>query len=329
MKTQNSHFTQAFLFICSLLVLGCSKENDEPIVEPDPVYIVSNLDTTIQENPGTGTVLGTLTTDLPGTLTYTSSNAAFDLDLASLEVFVADMSAFDYELNTSVTGTIHLSNGVNTLTSGITINLTDISDAIESILTTSKDSYANASQGDWIEITAEEFEALENQIKEVSYGGTTAEEFIFDDGSTGISRGNDDTAGYTLTNITDATLEEGSYLFAVRFLVGTGTFGVSKGNKVKLSEISVTQGYESIGNPLPERASLEKEVYYVLKGNFTNTSGTAYLAMYFAPKNGASLRDSSGSGYFDGGDLTEFTVAPIEGTTFAYQGLSTTKLQWD
>ena len=329
MKTQNCHFTKAFLFICTVLILACSKENDDaPIVEPDPVYIVSNLDTTIEENPETGTVLGTLTTDLPGTLTYVSSNAAFDLDVASLEVFVADMVAFDYELNTSVTGTITLSNGEDAVSSTITITLTDFVDAIEMLLTTSKDAYTSASPGDWVEITSSEFELLESELEEVKYSGTPVDEYSFTL-PTGVSLGSNDSTGFTIANITDATITPGSYIFAIRFISGTGIFEVTEGNRIKVSETSVAEDYITIGNPLPEKTSSEREVFFVLKGNTTATTTTGHLALYMGPANGVGRKDSSRFFHFGAGDLSMFSADPMEGATYAYQGLSTTKIQWD
>jgi len=330
MKTQNKYLLLPFIF-CLLVLLSCSSDDNdnEVAMMPEPEYSVSDLSETILENPENGTLLGTLSTDLPGTLNFTSSNAAIGFDVASLNVTVADKTAFDYELNTTVIGNLTLSNGTESVTATITITLIDLGDAIEMVLSTSKNAYIAASAGDWIEVTKEEFESLETQIEAISYSGMNEEEFVFENFTTGISLGNNTTLGYTIANSTNATLSEGSYLFAIRFLVGTGIFGISEGNKVKLSETSVTEGYVTIGNALPEKTSEEREVFFVLKKNLIPTVNEGYLALFIAPTNGSARGNFGGSSYFQTGEITEFTRDPLEMITQAYQGLSTTKLQWE
>lgn len=332
MKTQNKYVLLPLIF-CLQFFLSCSSDDADEVAmmpEPDPVYTVTDLDTTIEENPEVGTILGTLTTDLPGSLTFTSSNPALGFDIASLEVTVADKAAFDYESNTSLTGTITISNGEDSVTSSITITLTDFVDAIEALLTTSKDVYVSASSGDWIEVTKDEFEALENQLEEISHSGISQGDYDFDiNTAVGISGGSNDTRGRTVANVSDATLPIGSYLFGIRFYVGTGIFGVCEGNKIKLSETSASEGYIDIGNPLPEKTSTEREVFFILKGNLTATINNGYLAFYYAPKNGGGFKESNEFHYRSLNDATGFFGDPRQGLTYAYQGLSTTKLQWE
>ncbi len=332
MKTQNKYLF-ASLILCLLMLSGCSSDGTDDeiaiVTEPDPEYTVDDLSATIEENPEDGAVLGTLSTDLPGTLSFTTDNPAFGFDPTSLEVTVADRTAFDYELNTSVTGTLTITNGQDSVESIISITLTDFIDAIEGLLSTSKDAYVSASNGDWIEVTKDEFETLESQLQEVTHSGTTPADYDFINTSTGISMGTGDSAGFTLANVSDATLPVGSYLFGIRFFVGTGIFGVCENNKVKLSETNASEGYVDIGNPFPEKTSIEREVFFVLKGNFSATTNIAHLALYFGPANGATRKDSSGFSHLQSGDITDFVNVPTEGSTYAYQGLSTTKLQWE
>ena len=330
MKTQNCNYKKVLVVIFSLLILGCSSDGDDtPTVAPDPVYIVSNLDTTIEENPEAETVLGTLSTDLPGMLTYSSSNAAFDLEISSLEVFVSDRTAFDYELNPEVTGTIILSNGEDSVTATITIKLTDLGDGIANVLTSSKDAYDSALQGDWIEITGDEFALLETQLEAVGYSGLTEEEYAFDGNIAGISRGNSDTQGFSVAYSDGVPITEGSYLFAIRFWTGTGTFGKTAGNLIKISETSETEGYAVVGNPLPEKTSADRELFFVLKRNTVAINGPGHLALHIAPLNGFGFALTNRSGHFAFGDVTEFVSEPRENTLWTYQGLSTTKLQWE
>ncbi|MEX0290516.1 MAG: cadherin repeat domain-containing protein [Flavobacteriaceae bacterium] len=328
MQPQNYHFTKTLLVLCAGFILSCSSEGDDaPMVEPDPIYIVSDLDTTIEENPETGTVLGTLSTDLPGTLTYTSSNTAFDLDVASLEVLVADKSAFDYELNTTVTGTINLSNGEDTVTATITINLTDFEDAIENLLTSSKDAFIAANIGDWIEITEEEFTALETSLEDISYSGVGEGDYP-DDPTTYFSFF-PGPPGSTVANSTDELIPAASYLFAVRMFAGSGIFTNTLGNKIKISETANNEGFQDIGTSLPEHTTVDGKGFFVLKGNTTPTVNSAYLGIYVEDGNGIGAVSNPVDMYFiQHEDATDLSLEST-GFHFSYQGLSTTKLQWE
>ncbi|NAS12009.1 hypothetical protein [Poritiphilus flavus] len=332
MKTQKTLCKRWLIFPFLILALACSSDDSEdeqdPDGNPDPEYTISDLEATIVENPEAGFILGSLTTDLPGSLTHTLSSDAFAFDPATLEVSVADESVFDYELNTVVSGTITVSNGSESLTATITITLTDFVDVIEGLLTTSRDAYLAAEQGDWIEITAEEFESLEEEMEDVSYSGTSKEDYSFPV-LIGTSLGNSDTLGFSITNVTDATMPEGSYLFAIRFFSGSGVFEVTEGNKVRISETGFREGYTAIGNPLPEKTSEDREAFFVLKYNYSPVNTTGYLSMYYAPRNGASRKDSSEAFHFQSGEVEEYVNDPSSGSTYAYQGLSTTTIQWD
>ncbi len=332
MKTQITLPKRWLILPILILALACSSDDSGDEQDPDgnpvPEYSISDLQVTIEENPEAGFILGSLTTDLPGNLTHTISNDALAFDPSTLEVSVADVAVFDYELNTVVSGTITVSNGTESLTATVTITLTDFVDVIESLLTTSKDAYLAAEQGDWIEITAEEFESLEEEMEDVSYSGTSKEDYSFPN-PIGISLGNSDMLGFSLTNVNDATMEEGSYLFAIRFFAGSGVFEVTEGNKVRISETSFAEGYTAVGNPLPEKTSADREAFFVLKFNFSPTTTTGHLSMYYAPRNGATRKDSSGSTHFQSGEVEEYVNDPNDGATYAYQGLSTTTVQWD
>ena len=86
---------------------------------------------TIDENPTTGQTLVTVTgtTDM-GSVTFSLANesvaGAFDLDTSTGELTVSDASLFDYELNTSLTATVNVTNASITQTAIITVNLNDV-----------------------------------------------------------------------------------------------------------------------------------------------------------------------------------------------------------
>lgn len=86
---------------------------------------------TIDENPATGVSLVTVmgTTDM-GSVTFSLANesqsGAFDLNESTGELTVSDASLFDYELNTSLTATVNVTNASITVTAIITVNLNDL-----------------------------------------------------------------------------------------------------------------------------------------------------------------------------------------------------------
>ena len=86
---------------------------------------------TIDENPTTGQALVTVmgTTDM-GSVTFSLANesraGAFDLNTTSGELMVSDASLFDYELNTSLTATVNVTNASITVTALVTVNLNDV-----------------------------------------------------------------------------------------------------------------------------------------------------------------------------------------------------------
>lgn len=329
MKTQNKYLLIPLIFFLQFFH-SCSSDEavDEVTIMPEPVYTVTDLDTTIEENPEDGNVLGSLSTNLPGSLTYTSSNPAFSFDTASREVTVADKAVFDYESNTTLTGTITISNGKDSVTSIITITLTDFVDAIEALLTTSKETYTNAASGDWIEITKDEFETLETNIEAISYSGLAGDLYPEEVSSHGAFNPSSGT-GVTVANQTDAVMPAGSYLFAFRSHIGSGIFTKTEANKLKISEESNSQGFVDIGLPLPQQQELVQEVFFVLKGNLIPTENPAYLALFIKGGNGIGLNKIDDAVYWlDSNDSSNLRREGM-GNRYAYQGLSTTKLQWE
>ena len=94
---------------------------------------VNDFTVTVDENIANGTVIGTVdasVTNSTGTLTYTivnqSVNGALAINANTGELTVADASAFDYETNTSITGTYKASTGTIEEEGSITINLNDV-----------------------------------------------------------------------------------------------------------------------------------------------------------------------------------------------------------
>ncbi|WNB18269.1 BspA family leucine-rich repeat surface protein [Marivirga arenosa] len=92
--------------------------------------------TTINENPSTDQVLGTVTasSDAGATLTYSilsSEDAtAFNINNTTGELSVADPIQFDFETKPKLTASYEVSNGTVRAQSTITVNLNDVAEAI-------------------------------------------------------------------------------------------------------------------------------------------------------------------------------------------------------
>lgn len=109
-------FTWRYIYVLTFLSLvfvaiGCSDDD-----EPAPVITVADFEITLDENPATGTALGTLnvTTD-KGTLAFSlqseSVSGAFAVDAATGALTVLDKTKFDYEVNKTLTAVVLVKNG--------------------------------------------------------------------------------------------------------------------------------------------------------------------------------------------------------------------------
>jgi len=199
-------------------------------------------------------------------------------------------------------------------------------DKLELTLSTSKSVYQNANTGDWIPITQAEYDLLMTNLNNVSKIGI--DENLYPNNSLGISSISNN-SGSTFSNETAATIPKNSYVFAIRFYVGTGIFARSKDNKIKISDTSITEEYIDLGNLLPESTPIDREVFYILKGNTFETKIIGYLAINMRGPNGLSIvQDPS---YISHRGLDDANTLPFESEGFQviFQGLSTTEKQWN
>ena len=199
-------------------------------------------------------------------------------------------------------------------------------DKIETTLTTSKTTYQNANSGDWISITKEEFGDLSSNLLKVSKIGL--EENLYPSNSEGLS-GISNNSGATYSNETTATIPINSYVFAIRFYVGTGIFAQSKDNIIKVSDTNISEGYVNLGNLLPESTPVDREVFYVLKENTIITKSIGYIAINMRSANGLSIIQNDSYLTHRGFDDTVDLPFKIEGVQVVLQGLSTTEKQWN
>lgn len=193
---------------------------------------------------------------------------------------------------------------------------------IESTLTTSKDAFKSANNGDWIEITEEEYNNLATNLSEITKVGTTDVEYSTD--KSGDARG-----AYTRTNHTSsAKIPKNGYVFAFKYKV-IGANGVS-GVKIKQSITANNNGFQDLGKALPPHSGDLKDVFFVLKGNNTSVNDDGYLGFFQPNINGYKVSlfgvDNNGA-YYGAGDNSE-TTGQWSDLSVHYQGLSTTKKQW-
>lgn len=127
MKQQLRTLKLAFL---SMIALSCSK--DDTIQQSEVVNIsVQDLVVTIDENPKTGQVLGTIkATTTSGKLSYKlakeSKEGAFEVNETSGEVTVKKATLFDFETNKQLTATVTVTNGDQSKDSNVEITLKDV-----------------------------------------------------------------------------------------------------------------------------------------------------------------------------------------------------------
>lgn len=303
-----------FIIIAFLTIIVSCTSEDNNNNSPSNTTIEISVD----ENPSSGYLVTTIASHLSGdvsfSLTSESISQAFTLDSNSGELRVAAWQVYDYEVNPIITATVSASNGTDTENKIIIVNLNNTDD-IWFFLNSSKDSYANASAGEWIAITEGEYNNLANNLFEVAKCGSTDSQYNRNDQ---ISY---DSNYYTYANDNGATIAGQSYLFAFKYTCNQDNL---TNTKVKLSSTSVSEGYTDIGSNVPMHNSGEN--YFVLKGNSNPTSETSYMAVsaerfgYFSGTSGFNFK----YGNFDVNEL------PYNWTGIAlYQGLTTTTKQWD
>ena len=225
-----------------------------------------------------------------------------------------------------VTGIVTATNGTESEDFVITVNILD-EDDIASFLTVSLASYQAANNGEWIEVTEEEFDDIANNLLEISYVGTPNGDY----GSITFLNLPNQTYTYlsnrTIANRTP-TMPANEYLFAFRYISGTSS---ANNANVKVSLESNSTGFDTVGTPLPTHG--ENEVFFVLKGSEVQFSEPAYIGMFSEGRIGYNSENSTpGSCYIRSGDrstLADSNGAEILLKLAAYQGLSTPLKQWD
>ncbi len=116
----------AILLMASSLILFSSCNKDKNVYADD-------LSVTMDENPSSGTVVGTVVaTTEKSYITYTLTSSvpagALSIDATTGVLTVDDASLFNYEINPVITASVEADNGKNSDVSSVTITLTDVSE---------------------------------------------------------------------------------------------------------------------------------------------------------------------------------------------------------
>jgi len=298
------------LLVMMIFISSCSDD------DPSPTLDVVDFATTVDENQAANVVLGSVTaTGTDGTFAYSitsqSPGGSLAIDAATGEISVADVSAFDFETNPTITATISVIGNSITETTTATITLNDIDD-LEFLLSDSKTAYTAAADGDWVEITAVEYTTLTTALNEVSkVGGSDDSYNMTPSGRAG---------NFTLTNTAGPVIPMNSYVFAVKYKLDDDD---SSDLRIKQSFNTISEGYSDLGGILTANSAGEN--FMILKGNDSTNSSTGYLAM-FGVEIGYLSANLGGLTYGNGDiNLLERTQS---GSFVFFQGLSTTQKQW-
>lgn len=119
--------TKVVIYTFLLLIYSCSNDDDNAVI-----VSLQDFEVTINENPNSGDVLGTVqsstTASLMFSITSQTPSGALSINESTGELSVADANLFDYESITMITATVNASGASNT--AYVVINLTDIADVL-------------------------------------------------------------------------------------------------------------------------------------------------------------------------------------------------------
>ncbi len=223
---------------------------------------------------------------------------------------------FNYEINSVIIASVEISNGLNTAMADIIINLNNI-DEIEYYLSSSKQSYMDAQNGDWIAITELEYNSLFLALDDVNKVATTDNYYDLNEMTYGAN------SPSTWANDNGTTMPSDSYVFALKYYAFEDNVTTTK---LKQSSTSVSDGYMDLGNPLPLHNSGTN--YFILKGNDIPTSDIGYLAIYSF--NSIGFKPLAESMYVgEPNDVNTILNVNLSNSILLYQGLSTTLKQWN
>ncbi|MEO9870880.1 DUF4493 domain-containing protein [Ekhidna sp.] len=279
---------------------------------------------------------GTVTSDLTGDSLFfdtgetrsgyfTSGPLSIKVDLKYME---PDGSILEKQLTTKITNALPKTNYQLSIDAGVSnsqiqINVDDDADSVDiglnpnilSILTTSKNAYIQALAGEWIRITSQEYSELMNGLQSVTQSG--AIDSLYSNSNLTFPG-----TQFTFVNDIGTTVPSGNYLFAFKYSCNSNVNAFEA--EVKLSESSITDQYQRVGQALPAHQAGEN--FFVLKGSSRRMNSNAHLALYSRSAIGYTLGNTVGRYYYASGNASN--VPTLGNTTLglvlAFQGLSST-----
>ncbi|WP_117880963.1 cadherin repeat domain-containing protein [Aureibaculum luteum] len=326
--------------VLSLTIMSCSSD------DPDSLT-TANITKSIDENAADGAVVATVSgTSNAGTVSFSILNqspaGAMTINATTGDLTVADATIFDFETNPEITAEVQVSTESLIENSSVIINLNDIDD-IEFLLSTSKNTYKNASDGNWVAITAAEYNNLEDKLNEVSRAGASEAEFNSttaseEGGSSSFTVSKNNSGQFISKSVSPSktattTIPNGGYLIAFKYEVNPYGGAITDA-KVKQSSTSNYSGFANIGGSLPSHTSTDAETFYfVLKGSTTATTAVGHMAFYKSSSNSTLFkRISRTSYYYSGSDSNILGSGAFDGggtgIVWLQQGLCTTQKQW-
>ncbi|WP_350285738.1 cadherin repeat domain-containing protein [uncultured Croceitalea sp.] len=315
---------QTYLFWGILVVMtSCSTDDGETTTVED-----TRIKIAYAENPVMGAPIDTISKRIQDardfSLVLQSHKNAFHLDANTGILTVNDPLVFDYETNPLLTAIIEYQTSDGTKELEINVQLENNDDILH-FLSTSQGIYELSSPGDWIMITKEEYETLENNLSEIDYCGTTKEQYdlVISGAPDLVHRGS-----FTVANDNGAEIPAGSYLFAFKYDIIPQVPKINiDDTQIKVSETSVAMGFNDLGGTLPTHSI--GEIHFVLKGNETPLPTIGFLGMY---KDTGVWTNSQFIGevyYYGAGNVSNLDDTVVNQKSFKYQGLATTIKQWD
>ncbi len=318
---------QATLTLCIILFISCGNDDDTDIGPDNSINAQDLISMTIDENPETGQSIGTInaTSNLP--LTFSILEQAFTnaivLNPSTGELTVGDASFFNFEINPAIQGVIEISNGLETISVDLRIDLINRDD-IAFALTDSQQDYTDAQAGDWVEITEDEYERLNQVLIAITKAG------FFEEGPTISPSPN---GVYTLANLDQSpqnrnTMPNNSLVFAFKYYAIDNPLNSDR-HRVKQSSLTNSTGFENIGNPLPPHQRVNGAACFVLKGGEDLiTSNEGFLGFQKSSGSVMGIAIHPGVLLFGLGEVSELNMES-NGDLALYEGLSTTIKQWD
>ena len=304
------------LKLCLLVLLLHSCSDDD--TSSDSESNSNDITISIDEYPSSGTFISAVSTNLEGDVTFNfiSETAAQAIIFTQGDLAVGDWLAYDYETNPVLSAVIEATNGTETETINVTVNINNIDDIWAFLNGDSKTAYENASDGDWVLIKESEYNDLANYLTDTTRSGASNDQ-IFSGGSVNNSSGD-----RTIANNNSIFIPSSSYVFAFKYYSWVNNVVSSR---VKLSLEDASGPYQYLGGILPEHH--DEYNHFVLKGANDTITTDAHIGMYASGSVG--VKEINNSSYkWRNGDVENLDNT-ASNLVYLHQGLSTTLKQWD